>query len=196
MRKTMMLLVVASALAQLTPAQTATVVLTFDQANSCVFAKNLNSPAGPCTFNGQNISPTYGSTPELAVTYKNFDGGGALSQSNLNWTDEGFGQGSAYATGSNGPPEDLEFIFTPASGFEVSLSSVETWVNSGVTPVLATYTSETVCRSPEIAGVHDRFFYCSVADLPFRLRPKSRPPENVYRWPTTAEENDDGLFTT
>jgi len=122
------------------PAHAATVVLTFDQANSCVPGNDLNAPAGPCTFNAQNLSPTYGSTPELSITYKNFDADGNLSQSNLNWTDEGLGQGSAYATGTNGPPEDLEFIFTPISGFEVSLSSVETWVNNGVTPALATFT--------------------------------------------------------
>lgn len=123
-----------------TPASATTVLLTFDQGNSCVPGNNLSSPPGPCTFNGTNISPTYGSTPLIGVSYRNFDALGALSQSNLNWTDEGFGQGSAYATGSNGPPEDLEFIFTPISGYEVSLSSIESWVNSGVTPVLASYT--------------------------------------------------------
>lgn len=127
-------------LATLAPAAATPGVLTFDQANSCVPGNNLNAAPGPCTFGGQNVSPTYGSTAQLAITYKNFDSNGFLSQSNLNWTDEGFGQGSAYATGSNGAPEDLEFIFTPASGFEVMLSSVETWVNSGVTPVLGTYT--------------------------------------------------------
>ena len=53
-------------------------------------------------------------------------------------------------------------MFTPASGFEVSLMTIDSWVNSGSTPVLATFTlfnnnqlvsTTPFAASPEVLGV-------------------------------------------
>lgn len=111
MRKLISFAVGASCLAMTTAASAAPVVLSFDASNACALV---------CTA-GQGLLPTYGSTAQLAVTYRNWNIGETsvlnfINYSNLN---------AAFATGSNAGPEPLDFIFSPVAGFEVSLVSIE-----------------------------------------------------------------------
>jgi len=111
MRKVMIGLAFAAGTASL-PAHAAEVLLDFNPANACGA-----TPCGPDSV----ISPTFGSTAQLAVTFANFSDSGLLTGNFLTPN----GNGAAFATGSNGGPEAFEINFAPAAGQEVSFTSLD-----------------------------------------------------------------------
>lgn len=114
MRKLLTLLIGASGLAASVPANAALVVLDFNPAIACAPAE--------CTFPTQDLSPTYGSTAQLAISYLNRFAGEAFPNT-LNYINFG-GIGSGVASGNPGF-RPVDFIFSPIAGYEVSLISVD-----------------------------------------------------------------------
>jgi PEP-CTERM motif len=111
MRKFVNALLVTGSLILASPATAALVVLSFDASNAC---------PSVCT-SGTTLSPTYGSTAQLAITYRNWNQAETVFVNAINYSP----LDHAYATGSNGGPEPVDFIFSPVAGFEVSLISIE-----------------------------------------------------------------------
>jgi hypothetical protein len=87
--------------------------LTFDTSpTTCQSASGVKRA---CTFNGDLIAKDYGSTAEVAVSYKRDVGFTTFDQDHLLYIVENAGTYSGLGTN--------QVIFTPISGFEISLES-------------------------------------------------------------------------
>lgn len=106
----------------------ATTVLTFNTGEvACASATNDGATATQACAangsgsNGQIIGATYGSSPNLAVTYDASENTG--SRTSLHFNTTGGGSATAFPPG---PADELSKIFfTPAAGFEVSFRSFD-----------------------------------------------------------------------
>jgi hypothetical protein len=110
------MLIGASGLAATAPVSAALIVLDFNPATAC-------GPA-ECTYSTEPLSPTYGSTAQLAISYLNRSAGEAFPNAE-NYINFG-GIGSGIASGNPGI-RPVDFIFSPVAGYEVALISVENY---------------------------------------------------------------------
>lgn len=119
---------VLAAMGTTSPLGAVTTVLTFNTGEvACASATNDGATAtqacatngsGP---NGQIIGATYGSSPNLAVSYDASESTG--SRTSLHFNTTGGGSATAFPTG---PADELSKIFfTPAAGLEVSFRSFD-----------------------------------------------------------------------